>query len=514
MTMTPHTPREKMMSLRQPSAPPIVRVHGDDNVAVAVADLSAGARIDAPAGGFDLVEDIPAGHKLALRDLAAGEAIIKYGHPIGSLRQACARGGWVHSHNLTTGLGEVLAYDYAPSPAYPATAPEGASFLGYRRADGRVGTRNELWVLNTVACVNHAAERIAAACRERFAHLIDGAYAFSHPYGCSQLGDDLDNTRRVLAALMRHPNAGGVLVVGLGCENNQLKELVAAAGAADTTRLRHFAAQDVEDEVEAGIAAAGELVRLMATDRRTECPSSDLVLGVKCGGSDGFSGLTANAVVGRVSDRLTSAGGTVILTEVPEMFGAEQLLMNRAADAQVHAAIVDMVNRFKNYFVRHGQPIYENPSPGNKAGGLTTLEEKSLGAVQKGGQATVTQVLRYGEPVRGPGLALLEAPGNDGVSSTAEVASGATVLLFTTGRGTPLGFPVPTLKIASNSGLAARKPGWIDFDAGALLRGVSPEQLTDDLFALILKVASGEVQARNEVNGVREIAIWKQGVTL
>lgn len=498
-----------------PTPPPqIVRVHADDNVAVAVTDLAAGTPVPGPEGGLILIEDIPAGHKLALRDLAAGEAVVKYGHPIGSLTAPCPAGGWVHSHNLRTDLGEVLAYRYAPITAPGAVRSAEASFLGYRRADGRVGTRNELWVLNTVACVNHAAERIAAACRERFGDRIDGAYSFSHPYGCSQLGDDLANTRRVLAGLMRHPNAGGVLVIGLGCENNQLKDLIAAAGTGSEARLRYFSAQDVEDEVEAGVAAAAEIVELMAADRRTPCPASDLVIGVKCGGSDGFSGLTANAVVGRVTDRLTALGGTAILTEVPEMFGAEQLLMNRAADQTVFEATAAMVNRFKDYFVRHDQPIYENPSPGNKSGGLTTLEEKSLGAVQKGGQATVTQVLRYGEPVCGPGLALLEAPGNDGVSSTAQVASGATILLFTTGRGTPLGFPAPTLKIASNSGVAERKPGWIDFDAGALLHGMAPEKMTDALFELILRTASGEVSTRNELNGIREIAIWKNGVTL
>jgi altronate hydrolase len=387
--------------------------------------------------------------------------------------------------------------------------------MGYRRANGRVGTRNELWVLNTVGCVNHAAERIAKQAAERYAGRVDGIHAFAHPYGCSQLGDDLKNTQAVLAGLMRHPNAGGVLILGLGCENNQLDELMRLAGPIDRDRIAFFNTQDVIDELEEGTGAVAKLIERVASDRRTECPVSDLVLGHKCGGSDGFSGISANALLGRIADRLTSYGGSVLLTEVPEMFGAEQQLMNRAVSEPVFRDIVTMINDFKEYFLRHGQPIYENPSPGNKAGGLTTLEEKSLGAIQKGGRAPVSRVLRYGEALADKGLSLLESPGNDGVSSTAMTVSGATLLLFTTGRGTPLGFPVPTLKVSSNSEIAAKKPHWIDFNAGALLDGTKTmAQLEDDLFAMILAVASGAQLANNEKNGYREIAIWKEGVTL
>jgi altronate hydrolase len=391
------------------------------------------------------------------------------------------------------------------------------TFKGYRRANGRVGTRNELWVLNTVGCVNHAAERIARQAGERFAGAIDGVHAFAHPYGCSQLGDDLSHTQRVLAGLMRHPNAGGVLILGLGCENNQLDTLVRLAGDVDRSRLAFFNTQDVIDELEEGTGAVAKLVERMSADQRVDSPASDLVLGHKCGGSDGFSGISANPLLGRIADRLTSLGGGVILTEVPEMFGAEQLLMNRAENELVFNDIVAMINDFKGYFVRHGQPIYENPSPGNKAGGLTTLEEKSLGAIQKGGRGTIARVLRYGDPLppAAGGVSLLESPGNDAVSSTAMVVSGATLLLFTTGRGTPLGFPVPTIKVSSNSDIAQRKPHWIDFDAGRLLGGVtSAPQLEDELFAFLLEVASGSRLARNETNDYREIAIWKDGVTL
>jgi altronate hydrolase len=343
---------------------------------------------------------------------------------------------------------------------------------------------------------------------------VDGVHALTHPFGCSQLGDDLSRTRKILASFVKHPNAGGVLVVGLGCESNQLDKLLAEAGDFDRSRVRAFSAQACEDEMEAGLAALEELVALAEKDAREACPLSGLTIGLKCGGSDGFSGITANPLVGRIADRVAAAGGTPILTEIPEVFGAEHLLMERAVDRAVFEGVVSVVNDFKQYFLDHGQPIYENPSPGNIAGGITTLEEKSLGAVQKGGHAPVTQVLRYGEQARvAGGLVLLEAPGNDAVSSTALVAAGATVLLFTTGRGTPLGFPVPTLKIASNSALAAKKPGWIDFDAGRVLEGSSMEEAAEDLLRLVIDTASGK-PARNELNDEREIALWKSGVTL
>jgi altronate hydrolase len=441
----------------------------------------------------------------------------KYGWPIGRATASIERGAWIHSHNLGTQLEGTLGYVYEPimaaaSSRAPDTMP---TWQGFRRGDGRVGTRNEVWVINTVGCVNWAAEQIAKAASERFAGVIDGVNAFAHPYGCSQLGDDLAHTRQVLAGLLRHPNAGGVLVLGLGCENNQLDALLDAAGDVDRSRIRFFNSQDVFDERQAGMEMVTELVERARKETRTSVPASDLVLGNKCGGSDGFSGITANPLVGRVANRLTSLGGTVLLTEVPEMFGAERVLMNRATNQTVYDDVVAMVNSFKEYFLRHGQPVYENPSPGNKAGGLTTLEEKSLGAIQKGGDAIVSSVLHYGERVATPGLALLEAPGNDGVSSTAMVASGATILLFTTGRGTPLGFPVPTVKISSNSAIATKKPHWIDFDAGRLLDDPSAmDERTDALFEYVLDVASGRLQTNNERNGIREIAIWKEGVTL
>jgi altronate hydrolase len=492
-----------------------VRVRSTDDVAVAVDALEPGDVVGIGDVSVTAREAVPAGHKVALRALGEGEVVRKYGWAIGRTTAPVEVGGWIHSHNLRTQLEGTLEYRYEPVPRSepPAAAPR--TWEGYKRADGRVGTRNEVWVINTVGCVNWAAEKIARSANERFAAVIDGVRAFAHPYGCSQLGDDLGHTRQVLAGLMRHPNAGGVLVLGLGCENNQLDALLAEAGEVDRSRIRFFNTQDVFDEVQSGVAALDELVERMRDDRRETVPLSSLVLGNKCGGSDGFSGITANPLVGRVADRLTAAGGTVLLTEVPEMFGAERVLMNRAASEDVYRDVVAMVNSFKEYFLRHGQPVYENPSPGNKAGGLTTLEEKSLGAIQKGGSSTVTSVLRYGQQVRTPGLALLEAPGNDGVSSTAMVASGATVLCFTTGRGTPLGFPAPTIKVSSNSDIARKKPHWIDFDAGTLLDDPGAmEDTADRLLSYVLDVASGRTYTNNERNDVREIAIWKEGVTL
>lgn len=494
--------------------PELLHVDPTDDVAVALTDLPAGHAVAVAGRSVPLVDPIPRGHKFAVHAIAAGQPVRKYGFPIGIAAQAIEPGCHVHSHNLGTALAGTLDYTYQPqlAPA-PAESRTERQFQGYRRSDGRVGTRNEIWVLCTVGCVTNIARRIAERAQQRFAGRVDGIHAFTHPFGCSQLGDDLERTGAVLAGLARHANAGGVLIVGLGCESLQMQRLLDTIGAHDRQRLRWFNAQQTGDELDAGLAAIEELVTIAEQDRRQPCTLAELRLGLKCGGSDAFSGLTANPLVGRIADRVAAAGGTPILTEIPEIFGAELLLMARARDHAVFDDIVAVVNDFKRYFLDHGQPVHENPSPGNLAGGITTLEEKSLGAVQKGGHSPVSQVLRYGEQAGSPGLALLEAPGNDAVSSTALVAAGATVVLFTTGRGTPLGFPAPTLKIASNSQLASSKPGWIDFDAGAVLARGDLDAVADDLLERILAIASGEA-TRNEDNGEREIAIWKNGVTL
>jgi altronate hydrolase len=494
-------------------------IHPNDNVCVAVKDLPSGTALE---NGVTTTTDVPAGHKIALRAIALGEKIVKYGFPIGSATEDIPQGAWIHSHNLKTDLNDQQTLSYNPKTTNQkpeTTNQQPKTFLGYRRKNGLVATRNEIWVINTVGCVNGTAERVAKIAHERYAvqaGLIDGVHSFSHPFGCSQLGDDLVNTRRILAGLMRNPNAGGVLVLGLGCENNQMKALLELAGdTIDRERLRFFNTQEVEDEIESGLEAIEAIVEQMKRDVRETVPLSELRIGVKCGGSDGFSGITANALVGRITDALANSGAAVLQTEVPEMFGAEDVLASRCRNEATFKQFVQMIDNFKQYFVKHNQPVYENPSPGNKAGGLTTLEEKSLGAVQKGGTAEVAQILEYGEYARNEaGLALVNAPGNDGVSSTAMIASGATMLLFTTGRGTPLGFPVPTVKISSNSEIAAKKPHWIDFNAGTILEGASMDDTRDELLERIIAIASGQERTNNERNGYREIAIWKAGVTL
>jgi altronate hydrolase len=486
-----------------------------DDVAVALTPLAPGARVVIGGRRVDLTEDIPSGHKFALRTIPEGAEVRKFGATIGRASERIEAGCWVHTHNLRTRLTGSTCFEpgRVPGPE-PVASETSASFLGYRRRDRRVATRNEIWILCTVGCVTRTAERIARIAAERHAGEVDGVHALTHPLGCSQLGDDLSRTRRLIAALARHPNAGGVLLLGLGCESNQLAPLLAELGQYDPARLRTLSAQAVADELDAGLAAVAELVAVARRDRREPCPAGDLRLGLKCGGSDGFSGITANPLVGRVTDRCVAAGGIAILTEIPEAFGAERVLLERSVTRDVHDRLARILTDFRQYFIDHGEPVHENPSPGNIAGGITTLEEKSLGAVQKGGRAPVTQALRYAEVVADrAGLAVLEAPGNDAVSATALVAAGATVLLFTTGRGTPLGLPAPTIKIASNSELARRKPAWIDFDAGPVVAGADPEQLATALFDLVLETASGR-RARNELNDEREIAIWKQGVTL
>ncbi|MGJ8681830.1 UxaA family hydrolase [Paraglaciecola sp.] len=492
-----------------------IQVHPDDNVIVAIQPLSEGKTIKANNTEFTLQSDITAGHKVAISDVKKGQHVIKYGYSIGLATHDICQGEHIHSHNLSTSLDGSESFTYKTEPATPIVKPSPPSFNGFLRNNGQVGIRNEVWVINTVGCVNQAAKRITDLCRQKFTGQADDFIAITHPYGCSQLGDDLSNTKNLLGSLIQHANAGGVLVIGLGCENNQLSQLIATTTGLDPERIRYFNSQEVSNEIDEGVNCVQELLNQMASDKRTPQPVSKLALGMKCGGSDGFSGLTANSIVGRVTDKLTGFGGRVILTETPEMFGAEQVLMDRAQSKQIFDEIVNLVDEFKQYFISNNQPIYENPSPGNKAGGLTTLEEKSLGAIQKGGKAIINEVIGYGMKASvKPGLTLLQSPGNDAVSSTALAAAGANIVLFTTGRGTPLGFPVPTVKIASNSDLATRKAHWIDFNAGQILdAGVDVDECADKLFDYILEVASGKL-TNNEINDNREVAIWKNGVTL
>lgn len=494
----------------------LIRIHPKDNVAVAVEELTPGTQAVLDGVTYLVRETIPFGHKMALCALKQGDMVYKYGSPIGHAAAAVEPGEWVHSHNLKTNLEGLLEYHYQPEqPELPASDGVPNTFWGYRRSNGRVGTRNELWIIPTVSCVNRTVTRLAEAARLSGLQAGDGIFAYPHNTGCSQLGEDYETTRKLLANLVLHPNAGGVLLVSLGCENNDLEHFLPALGDYDRRRIRTIVTQDVEgDEIQAGLDVLKEIAAIMNEDRREEVSAEHLVLGFKCGGSDAFSGITANPLCGRISQQVTQLGGTAVLTEVPEMFGAETQLMNRADSPETFQKVVNMINSFKEYYIRHEQPIYENPSPGNKRGGITTLEEKSLGCIQKGGHAIVTDTLEMGETCRRRGLNLMTGPGNDSVSVTNLVTSQAQVLLFTTGRGNPLGTAIPTIKIASNAALYRRKGNWMDFNAGAVLEHGSLDEAAKELWRLVLDVASGRKHTRNEENNDREVMFFKDGVIL
>ena len=492
----------------------VLRIHATDNVAVALELIKAGTELEISGLRVTALEEIPAGHKIALEDIPEGKNIIKYGFPIGHATRDIPRGAHVHIQNLKTNLSETLSYTWNPVPA--AKLPEVAerSFMGYPRKDGRVGIRNDLLIIPTVGCVNDIVKALEREFQTLVGPGIDHVHAFPHPYGCSQMGDDQENTRQILADLCTHPNAGGVLLMGLGCENSSIEEVRKHFPAdADESRMRFLICQKVEDEYEEARKLIRELAEQMRREIRVPCPASSLVVGLKCGGSDGFSGITANPVIGGLSDRMAALGGSTILTEVPEMFGAETILMSRCETKELFEQTVSLINNFKRYYQENHQTIYENPSPGNKAGGISSLEDKALGCTQKSGFSPVRGVLAYGERVTRPGLNLLSAPGNDLVASTALAASGANLVLFSTGRGTPFAAPVPTLKIATNPTLAEHKAGWIDFAAGDLLKGKTLDELADALLDLVLEVASGK-EVVSEARGYHDLAIFKTGVTL
>ncbi len=491
-----------------------IKINPADNVAVAVDPLQKGDRLQIDGGEIVVGEEIPAGHKVALKAFAPDEHIIKYGYPIGHARQAIAQGAWVNEKNIKTNLEGLLDYTYTPKLVSVDQPDRKLTFQGYRRESGEVGIRNEIWIIPTVGCVNGVVNQLAEALRQETGSKgVDAIVAFPHNYGCSQLGNDHENTRKILRNMVHHPNAGGVLVVGLGCENNQMDAFKEFVGKVDEERIKFMVCQKVEDEFATGMELLRGLYAKASTDRRGEVPLSELRVGLKCGGSDGFSGITANPLLGVFSDFLVSQGGTTVLTEVPEMFGAETILMNRCATPELFDKTVHLINDFKAYFMANNQPVYENPSPGNKAGGISTLEEKSLGCTQKCGKSTVQDVLMYGERLKTKGLNLLSAPGNDLVAATTLASSGCQMVLFTTGRGTPFGTYVPTMKISTNSKLAAYKPGWIDFNAGPLVDGESMESLMNRFIDYVIAVANGE-RVNNERKGYHDIAIFKTGVTL
>lgn len=486
-----------------------IKINDNDNVIVALEDIVKGEVVS----GVTAVEDIARGHKMALVDINEKENVIKYGYPIGHAQTDIKAGQWVHDHNTKTNLSSTLEYTYNQKlKDIPVSRND--TFMGYVRKNGEVGIRNEIWVVNTVGCVNGVSNAIIKEANAKFGDKVDGIYNFVHPYGCSQLGEDHENTQKLLKGMVNHPNAAGVLVLSLGCENNNLDEFKKVLGEWDDERVKFIVCQEHDDDVTAAVDAIGELVEYAQQFKQEEVPASKLVIGLKCGGSDGLSGITANPLIGRISDIIVANGGKTVLSEVPEMFGAETILMDRCINEDTFNKTVSLVNNFKEYFISHGEPVGENPSPGNKKGGITTLEDKSLGCTQKGGTSNVMDVLLYGDKATAQGLSLLQGPGNDIVAISGMMASGCHIILFSTGRGTPVGSPVPTVKIATNSDLATRKANWIDWNAGRLIEDKEMDSYAEEFFSYILDVASDKIKTKNEINDYREIAIFKNGVTL
>lgn len=493
----------------------VLRVHEDDSVVIAASPLTKGTVIADQNEQITLLSDIPMGHKIATRDIKKGENVIRYGNPIGHAIEDIRPGDYVHTHNVKTNLSDVVAYEYQPNLKPLEVQGEMPTFEGYRRPDGKVGIRNEIWVIPTVFCANGPVQRIVELANQKYPRTenFDGFYALTHPNGCSQMGEDLLNTQKILANLAKHPNAGGVLLVSLGCEVNSMDVFLPVLGDFDPQRIKTMISQEVEDEIAVGMDLLDQLYEYTVSFHRETRPLSDLILAVNCGGSDGFSGITANAVLGKVTDIITGFGGTVIMTEVPEMFGAEHILMNRAANKEVFDKIVSLINDYKEYYKKYGQVIYDNPTQGNMAGGISTLEEKSLGCTQKGGQAIVTDVLKYGETIKTKGFNLISGPGNDLVGITNQEAAGAVVTVFTTGRGTPAGFAVPLIRMGSNSTMSNRKTNWIDYNAAVVLEGKNFDQAAREMLELILEVASGHKQSLAEAKGYRQIGMLRDGVT-
>ena len=494
---------------------PFIKINRADTVVVCLKNYTKGEVVNVDGKAVTVAQDTPVGHKILITDTPAGTDIIKYGYPIGHAKEDLKAGQWVNENNLKTNLSGTLTYEYKPVDEKLDIPDEHLTFKGYVRKNGEVGIRNEIWIVPTVGCVNGIAEKLASMLEhETRLEGIDAVHAWHHNYGCSQLSDDHENTRKVLRDIVLHPNAGAVLVLSLGCENNQPDLFEKLLGDYDKDRIKFLVTQKVHgDEIEGGMKILRSLYNVVKNDTRTDCPLSELRVGLKCGGSDGLSGITANPLVGEFSDYLVAQGGTTILTEVPEMFGAETILMNRCKNKELFDKTVKLVNDFKEYFLSHGEPVGENPSPGNKAGGISTLEDKALGCTQKCGRAPVCGVLGYGDRLQAKGLNLLSAPGNDLVASTALAAAGCQMVLFTTGRGTPFGTFVPTMKISTNSSLYENKPNWIDFNAGELVDGTDMNSLLRKFIDKIVSVANGE-NTCNEKNGYREISIFKNGVTL
>ncbi|MBR0597839.1 UxaA family hydrolase [Sinanaerobacter chloroacetimidivorans] len=496
-----------------------IKIYSRDNVAVALTPLEKGNVAEIDNSEIVLLENIPDAHKFALTDIPAGDPVIKYGNTIGITITDIKKGSWVHDHNMSTCANTRKSYEYTYNQEAVLPGGSAETFMGYSRYDGSVGIRNHLAVIPTVFCANGPLQKIASIAKEKYKKTenFDGILPLTHPYGCSQTGKDLETTGRTIAGIIKNPNFGGVLVVSLGCEINDLVQLKKYMGNFDPSRIKFLVLQESEDELADGMALCDEIREAMNEDKRTPAPLSKLHIALNCGGSDGFSGITANKITGSLAERLVSAGATVSMTEVPEMFGAEHILMNRAINQEVFCQVVSLIENYADYFQRYGEKVSDNPTQGNKAGGLSTIEEKSLGCIQKGGNCAVTEVVAYGGRASKQGLVLVSGPGNDLTGVTGQIAAGAVLTIFTTGRGTPCGFAGPTFRLASNSVLAEKKKGWIDFDAGRLLRVQSPQEeqeLQDELYQKVLEVINGNYLTKNEINEYYQMGILRDGVTL
>jgi len=488
-----------------------LRINNNDNVVVALTNINKGDDVN----GVVAINNIPCGHKMAITDIKENENVIKYGYPIGHATTNIKAGEHVHNFNIATNLSETISYSYNPTFTKINDVTDNIKVKVYKRKYNKYGIRNYLYIVPLVGCVNSQADLIKEKVLSSIDNKkIDDVIVTKHPYGCSQLGSDMENTIKTLHNVVKHPNAGGVLVLALGCENNQLEHFKETLKDYDSDRVYFLKAQDVKDEVEEGTKLCLDLYNKMILDKRVEMPLSCITIGLKCGGSDGFSGISANPLVGMASDYIVASGGSTILSEVPEMFGAEQILMNRAKDENTFNKVVKLINDFKKYYTDHNQVCYENPSPGNKEGGISTLEDKSLGCTQKAGLSTVNDVLYNGDEITIKGLNLLNGPGNDMVACSNLACAGAQLILFTTGRGTPFGSFVPTIKIATNSNLASKKENWIDFNAGSIIDGTNINDVFKEFLTLIVSVINGETLTKNEINKFYELAIFKDGVTL
>lgn len=496
-----------------------IKLYPQDTVALATSELKKGQTVTVDGETITLLDDIPNAHKIALKDFETGEAVRKYDNIIGYASKPIKKGEWIHSHNEVTGLGKSkeYTYDFNPISIFPGESDK--TFMGYDRADGGAGIRNHLAIISTVFCANGPLRKLARMAEAKYpaTENFDGIIAFDQEFGCSQTGKDLVTTCKIIAGIAKNANFGGVLLVSNGCEMAIPSVLEQYMGDYDKKRIRTLTLQEVEDEFTAGMELIDEIMEEMKDDKRTPININRLHIAMNCGGSDGYSGITANTLLGTLCDTLVKEGAIMNMTEVPEMMGAEHILMNRAADKSIFDDIVKMMYDYDAYFARYGEKAADNPTQGNKAGGLTTLEEKSLGCIQKGGHCAVMEVLEYGERATKNGFVLVSGPGNDLAGVSGQIAAGAVLTIFTTGRGTPCGFAGPTFRLASNTALATRKSNWIDYDAGRLLTAKTPEEveaLNKELYDAIMATVNGQYRTRTEENGYYILGALKDGVTL